>query len=69
MKWLLCILFGHKYRLHRKVTLSIRELKCKRCKSLFAMSDDVYTVLPLSADLKRMHDDLIQSQYQPAANE
>lgn len=62
MKRLLCFLLGHNYRLHRKVTSRIRELKCKRCKQLFAMSDDVRTVLPLTFEFKEMHDDMINFQ-------
>jgi hypothetical protein len=61
MKKLICKIFGHKYKLHRKITSSIREVKCTRCKQLFGMNDDIQTILPLDWELKFAHD-LIQDK-------
>lgn len=55
MKRLICKILGHKYTLFRKVTPTIRELKCKRCNEKFAMTDDCKYILPLDNELEAMH--------------
>jgi hypothetical protein len=52
---IICRIFGHRYRLLRKVTHSIREIECKRCKAQFGMSDEHRAILPLDSELRRAH--------------
>ena len=59
MKKLLCLIFGHKYKVIRDITPYIRELRCKRCKKEFGMNDDVKILLPLDQELKDAHNILI----------
>lgn len=56
---LICLLFGHKYRLLRSVTSYCREIKCRRCKAEFVMNDDWLSLLPLDDEFKKMHDEMI----------
>lgn len=58
MKKLFCFLFGHKYRLVKKITKSIYELDCKRCGCEFGMNTSVQALLPLDAELKSLHEEL-----------
>ena len=55
MRKLLCKIFGHKYKLLRKVTPLIREIECTRCKRQFGMHDEVKTILPLDNELRYAH--------------
>lgn len=55
MKKAICFLFGHKYRLKRRISSTIREVKCIRCKSEFGMNDTTQSLLPLDNELKDLH--------------
>lgn len=55
MKKLLCFIFGHKYKLKRRITRDISELVCARCKEEFGLNKTVKTVLPLDDELKEIH--------------
>jgi hypothetical protein len=55
---IICYLFGHKYRLQKRISNTIREIKCKRCGLEFGMNDDVKTVLPLDNELRKLHKEL-----------
>lgn len=59
MSNIICTLFGHKYRLKRKITSNIREIKCIRCFQEFGMNDELRAVLPLDDELKEAHNSLI----------
>lgn len=61
MKKLICKIFGHKYTLLRRISPTIRELKCTRCNSEFGMNDELMAVLPMDFDLKHAHDILHKS--------
>jgi len=56
MKKLICFLFGHKYKLLRKISSTTREIKCKRCKVEFGMNDTTQSVFPMDADLRSAHE-------------
>lgn len=60
IKRLICKLFGHKYRLHRKITNTIREVGCKRCKQLFAMNDSVKALVPMDGEFLNLHEEILQ---------
>jgi hypothetical protein len=60
---ILCFVFGHKYRIKRKITSTIRELKCSRCKEEFAMSDDSQCVLSLDDEFRELNDELQEEKY------
>lgn len=60
MRKIICYVFGHKYKVLRRITNTIRELKCERCRKEFAMNDDVRCVLPLSIDLKEANDYMLE---------
>jgi hypothetical protein len=59
MNKMLCLIFGHRYRILRKITPYVRELKCKRCKKEFGMNDDVKVVLPLDQELREAHNSML----------
>lgn len=59
MQNIICFLFNHRYRLKRKITSRIREIKCTRCKKEFAMHDDMQCVIPLDDELIEFGDDII----------
>ena len=55
MKRIICFIFGHKFRLLRRISPTTRELKCKRCKKEFGMNDDVKVILPMDYELRELH--------------
>lgn len=55
----MCRLFGHDYKLLRKISPTIRELKCGRCKQEFGMNDNVQALLPLDDELLDCHATLL----------
>lgn len=60
LKKLICFIFGHQYRLLRKISDTTREIKCKRCKAEFGMNDDCKVVLPMDDDLRQAHKYLLE---------
>lgn len=56
------MVFGHKYRLFRKVTDSIREVECKRCKEQFGMHDVVKVLVPLDDELRHAHNIILKNK-------
>lgn len=58
-KKLLCVVFGHKYKLKRKINDQISELICARCKEEFGINKKVETVLPMDDELCAIHEDLL----------
>jgi hypothetical protein len=56
---MVCFFFGHKYRLKRKITRTIRELKCSRCGKEFGMNDDTQSVLPMDFELTELHNEIL----------
>jgi hypothetical protein len=55
----MCRLFGHDYKLLRKISPTIREVKCGRCKQEFGMNDSVKGLLPLDDELRDYHPTLL----------
>jgi hypothetical protein len=55
MSKIICYILGHKYRLHKKITDEIREVKCIRCNMLFSMSDNPQCLLPMDDELHELH--------------
>ena len=56
MKDWICFFFGHKYQVTQKLSPTTRRLCCKRCRKMFAMSDDLRTVLPWDAEFHQMYE-------------
>jgi hypothetical protein len=55
----MCRIFGHDYKLKRKITPYLREIECKNCKKQFGMHDELRCVfLPLDDELRSCNDDL-----------
>lgn len=50
-----CQIFGHKYMLKRRISKSIAELKCSRCKAEFGINTSNQSLLPLDNELKQLH--------------
>jgi uncharacterized protein YbaR (Trm112 family) len=59
MKRIICYLFGHQYRISRRITSEITELFCYRCKNQFAIHTGVKTLLPLDMELFEMHNEIL----------
>jgi hypothetical protein len=59
---IICTLLGHKYKLLRRITGTVRECVCERCGQEFGISDEVRSVIPLDSDLREQHDRLIWLQ-------
>ena len=59
MKKIICKILGHKYKLLRKISNTIVEVKCARCNSEFGMNSDTQSILPLDGELKTLHTFLI----------
>ena len=55
-KKILCYLFGHKYKMKRRITKSIAELQCIRCNKEFGINSTIKVVLELDKELKELHD-------------
>ena len=55
MKKITCIILGHKYKLKKRITKSISELICTRCKSEFGINTSIESLLPLDSELKTLH--------------
>lgn len=55
-KKILCYLFGHKYKMKRRITKSIAELQCIRCNKEFGINSTIKVVLELDEELKELHD-------------
>ena len=62
MRKLICKILGHKYKLLRKISNTIVEVKCDRCKSEFGMNSDIESILPLDGELKTLHSFLLTEQ-------
>jgi hypothetical protein len=62
MKQVLCYLFGHKYKISRRITPEITELFCGRCKDQFALHSGVKTLLPLDMELFEMHNEILKAK-------
>lgn len=60
---ILCGLFGHKYTRKRRVTYTITELYCIRCKKEFAIHYMVGTILPLDDELRKLHSEIQEEEY------
>lgn len=56
----MCRIFGHDYKLKRKITPYLREIECKNCKQQFGMHDELRCVLPLDDELRACNDDLVK---------
>ena len=52
----MCRIFGHDYKLKRKITPYLREVECKNCKKQFGMHDEFRCILPLDDELRALND-------------
>ena len=59
IKSIICLILGHKYKVTQRITKSISELQCKRCKMEFGMNTDTQSLLPLDNELRKLHKELI----------
>ena len=59
----MCRLFGYDYSLLRKISATIREVKCGRCKQEFGMNDNVQALLPMDDELHECHNILLEQQF------
>lgn len=50
-----CFIFGHRYKVTKRITKSIAELQCKRCKKEFGINTSCESLLPLDKELKELH--------------
>ena len=50
-----CFIFGHRYKVTKRITKSISELQCKRCKKEFGINTSCESLLPLDKELKELH--------------
>lgn len=51
-----CLFLGHKYVVTQSLTPTSRRLACTRCRRMFAMSDEVRTVVDWSASFHEMYE-------------
>ena len=56
----MCRIFGHDYKLKRKITPYSREVECKNCKQQFEMNDELHCILPLDDGLRALNDILVK---------
>lgn len=63
MKKILCRLFGHRYKVTKRISRSIAELKCKRCSCEFGINTDAQALLPLDNELRELHEELIPNRH------
>jgi hypothetical protein len=54
-----CFLFGHRYKVTRRITKSIAELQCLRCKKDFGINTSAQALLPMDDELRSLHRDLL----------
>lgn len=53
---LLCLFGKHKYKITRKISHNIQELKCIKCNKEVGINHDLQVVLPLDDELRSEHD-------------
>jgi len=53
-----CLGFGHKYKVTRRITKSIAELQCPRCKKEFGINTTAQALLPMDDELRSLHREL-----------
>lgn len=52
---MLCLCFGHKYRIHSVLNEGARKLVCARCAEKFAMHDATKSVIPWDSELEELY--------------
>lgn len=65
MKKLICKIFGHKYKVSRRINAEITELFCHRCKDQFVIHTGVKTLLPLDMELFNINNEILADQKKP----
>lgn len=66
LKDILCMLFGHKYRLAQELTPYSRRIGCTRCGRAFAMNDDCRALVDWGSEFHRMYESHgIKIEYKP----
>jgi hypothetical protein len=53
-----CWVFGHRYKVTRRITQSIAELQCPRCKKEFGINTTAQALLPMDDELRSLHREL-----------
>lgn len=56
-----CWLLGHKYKVTSRITKSISELQCPRCKKEFCINTTAQSLLPMDDELRSLHIDFLEA--------
>lgn len=54
-----CYVVGHRYKLTRRISRSIAELRCPRCGEEFGINTDAHALLTLDDELRHLHTDML----------
>jgi hypothetical protein len=57
MKWLTCLLLGHRYYVVQEFSLRQRRIFCERCRIDLAMNDSVKVVVDWDSEFAQMYRD------------
>lgn len=52
----ICLILGHEYVLTQRLSAQSRRIAYSRCHQMFAMNDDVKTVVPCPPEFHRMYE-------------
>jgi len=52
---MLCAIFGHRYRVLRRMNPGARKVGCERCHSCWAMHDRTRAFVPWDSDIEAMY--------------
>lgn len=55
MKKLICLIFGHKYKLVKNLSYNCQKIKCKRCDKMFSINHNMKTILDWDYELEQLH--------------
>jgi hypothetical protein len=55
VRTLLCWLFGHRYRVLRRMNPGARKVGCDRCGCVWGMHDDTRSFVPWDDDLEQLY--------------
>lgn len=55
VRWLLCTIIGHKYRVVRRLNDHARKISCLCCEKAWAMHDPTRSFVPWDEDFERIY--------------
>lgn len=55
LRRLTCRVVGHDYTISRRINRNTRQLKCPRCRGLWAMHDPTRSVVPWTQEIEEMY--------------